>query len=220
LKFRNALVLLVALVAADPLRAQAGTGGYLALHTAFPMSTLNSDVDGKLGFGFSAGIHQPLTSRFAVRGSFSWTGYRVDDRNLWWKAFASVFDVSYSEERLVLRSYALGAELLGYFEDDQRGAYILGGGGLQRSRLYLEHVSKDGDNNETSSNLATWPAADTPYFCVGLGYQGQEQAFIEGKFQFWRYHAVKGYRLLDTPLDGRPSLRDAAGLTLAVGFRF
>ena len=215
----------LALLAALPFASLWGQEGnplnaVLAVHAAAPLGTLSTDVDGNSGFGFSMGFQQSLASRVAVRGSFSWTGYRVDDRNLWTRAFVSAFDLGYEEERMVLRSYTLGAELIVYTEDGGYGAYFLGGGGIQRAQLYLEHREVDSENHETVQNLATWPAADTHYFCVGLGYQGRSHTFIEGKLQHWRYNGVKGVHLLDTPLNGQPTLRDASSLTLSVGVRF
>lgn len=192
----------------------------MAVHTAAPLGSLATDVNDQLGFGLSLGVQQPLASRLAVRGSFSWTGYRVNDRNLWERAFASFFDASYSENQMVLRSYALGADLILYTEDGGYGPYFLGGGGIQRARLYVEHRDVDSQGNESTRNLATWPAADTPYFCLGIGYQGRSHMFIEGKVQQWRYNGVDGIRLLDSPMNGKPTLRDARSLTLSVGIRF
>lgn len=219
---RNSIALLAALLTFGTLSAgdRKPLDGILAVHTAMPLGSLNVDVNSQLGFGFSFGIQQPLTSRLAVRGSFSWTGYRVDDRNLWARAFASMVDAGYEEDRMVLRSYAVGADLLLYSEEGNHGAYFLGGGGIQRSRLYLENRYVDGQGNEDVRNLATWPAADTPYVSVGFGYQGRSHAFIEGKFQAWRYRGVEGYRLLDSPSHGQPSLRDAVSMTVSVGVRF
>ena len=219
---RISLALLVLLISFVPLSAGGGKplDGILAVHTAMPLGTLNADVNSQLGFGFSLGIQQPLASRVAVRGSFAWTGYRVDDRHLWARAFASMFDSGYQEDRMVLRSYSAGMDVVLYSEDGGYGAYFLGGGGIQRSRLYLEDRYVDSQGNEDVRNLATWPAADTPYVSMGLGYQGRSHAFIEAKFQAWRYRGVEGYRLLDSPLHGQPSLRDAVSTTLSVGVRF
>lgn len=219
---RKSLALSTLLLAVGPLFAGDGKplDGFVAVHAALPMGTFNSDVNGQLGFGFSFGFQQPLASRLAMRGSFSWTGYRVNDRNLLSRAFASMIDSDYEEDRLVLRSYAVATELVLYAEDGGYGAYFVGGGGLQRSRLYLEnrYVSSQGD--EDVKNLATWPATDSPFVSAGFGYQGRSHAFIEGKFQAWRYRGVEGYRLLDSPLHGRPNLRDAVNMTLSVGVRF
>jgi len=135
-------------------------------------------------------------------------------------AFASMFDTSYSENQMVLRSYALGADLILYTEDGGLGPYFLGGGGIQRARLYVEHRDVDSQGNKSTQNLATWPAADTPYFCLGIGYQGRSHMFIEGKVQQWRYNGIDGVRLLDSPLNGKPTQRDARSLTLSVGVRF
>jgi hypothetical protein len=185
-----------------------------------PLATLSTDVNNQFGFGFTAGIRGRISNRLELRGGISWTGYRVDERSLWLRAFASMLNASIDEDRLVLRSYVLSGELLGFFDDAGDGAYVLAGAGIQRAQLYAEHRSTDGEGNEHVSNLATWPAADTPYFCVGAGYQGASQAFIETKFQYWRYQGVTGYRLTDSPLQGRPSPRDAVSLTLSVGVRF
>lgn len=194
--------------------------GFLAVHTALPMGTLATDVDNKLGFGFSFGVQQPLTSRWALRAGFSWTGYRVDDRNLWSRAFASMLDADYREERLVLRSYAVEADLRLHAAPGGYGAYFFGGAGVQRARLYLEDRYVDRDGNEAVRNLASWPAIDTPIFSVGAGYQGHSHAFLESRFRFWRYRGVQGYRLLESPLHGQPSQRDAFSFTVSVGVRF
>ncbi len=221
MQIHRGTVLLIAL-SFLPIWAQEGQSarGIIAVHTAVPLGSLNTDVDGKVGFGFSAGLQQPLTSRLAVRGSFSWTGYRVDDRNFWARAFSSMFDLGYTEERMVLRSYTLGADLIVYTEDSGYGPYFLGGGGIQRARLYLEHRDVDSENHESVQNLATWPPADTPYLNLGIGYQGRSHTFIEGKLQHWRYNGIDGVRLLDSPLNGQPTQRDATSLTISVGVRF
>lgn len=221
MRVRRSLVL-SALLSLLPMGAQEASSarGFLAVHTAAPLGSLSADVNHQLGFGLSLGLQQPLARRLAVRGSFSWTGYRVNDRNLWERAFASFFDASYSENQMVLRSYALGADLILYTQDGGVGPYFLGGGGIQRARLYVEHREVDSQGNESTQNLATWPPADTPYFCLGIGYQGRSHLFIEGTVQQWRYNGVDGFRLLNSPLDGKPSERDARSLTLSVGIRF
>jgi hypothetical protein len=205
-----------------PLGAQEGESlrGIMAVHTSVPLGVLSNDVNGQVGFGISVGIQQPLTQRLAVRGSFSWTGYRVNDRNLWNRAFASMLDSGYSENQMVLRSYTLGADLIVYTGNNRYGAYFLGGGGIQRSRLYVEHRDVDSQGNESTQNLATWPAADTPYVSLGIGYQGRTHTFIEGKVQQWRYNGIDGVRLLESPRTGQPTLRDATSLTISVGVRF
>ncbi|MBI4913731.1 MAG: hypothetical protein HY823_13425 [Acidobacteria bacterium] len=216
-------VLLAAVLSGALLPLRAGADELrciLAVHSALPMAKLATDVDGQLGFGVTLGLHQPLSDRFAVRASASWTGYRVDDRNLWSQAFLTLMDASYAEDRMVLRSYALGMDLVLHLGDGDSGAYFLGGGGVQRSRLYLEQVEVTEGNREIRDSRVSWPAADTPFFSVGMGYQSNASAFIEGRFVFWRYNAVAGTRLLDTPPQGRPTLRDAASLVLTVGARF
>ena len=91
MRLSDSTSLLAGLLLAAPLAAADGDPleWFLSVHTAMPMANLSTDVDGKLGFGFNLGFEQPLSRRVSVRGSFSWTGYRVDDRNLWEKAFAS-----------------------------------------------------------------------------------------------------------------------------------
>lgn len=219
---RTSITTALAVLLAAPLAAGGDTDLSLVVgvHTALPMGRLAEDVDGKLGFGVSAGLQQPLTSRLAVRGLFSWTGYRVDDRNLWARAFASVLDADYREERMVLRSYSVEADLLAHLQPGGQGGYLLAGVGIQRARVYLEDRYVDSQGNESVSPLATWPAADTPYFALGMGYQGRSPAFIEGRFQFWRYRGVAGHPLLESPLHGSPSLRDGYSMTVAVGVRF
>ena len=192
----------------------------LFAHTAVPVGTLHRDVNGQLGFGLGLGVHQPLTDRTAIRGAFSWTGYRVNDRNLGGRVLASLFDASYREDRLVLRSYALGVDFVGYSASGGSGPYLLAGAGIQRARLYAEDRYVDDQGNETIQDLGKWPAANTPYFNVGLGFQGRAGFFIEGKAVYWRYRAVEGYPLLNSPFGGTTVLRNALNLTFSVGARF
>ena len=194
--------------------------GIMAIHAAVPMGPLSTDTNDQLGFGFSLAIQQPLTPRTAVRGSFSWTGFRVNDRNLWARAIASIFDQAYEEDQMVLRSYAVGADLVHYREDGGYGTYFIGGGGIQRSRVYLEHRYVDPSGHEDKQPLAGWPAADTPFVSIGAGYQGRSKAYIEAKLQFWRYRGVEGHALYASPLNGRSQLRDAVSLTVSFGARF
>lgn len=192
----------------------------LSAHTAVPVGALNRDVNGQLGFGLGLGFQQPLTDRTALRGTFSWTGYRVNDRNLGGRVLASLFDASYSEDRLVLRSYAVGLDFVGYSASGGFGPYMLAGAGIQRARLYAEERYVDDEGNETIQDLGKWPAANTPYFNVGVGFQGRAGFFTEGKAVYWRYRAVEGYPLLDSPFGGTALLRNALSFTLSVGARF
>jgi hypothetical protein len=194
--------------------------GLLSFHTAIPAGALYRDVQGQLGFGFGLGAQVRLSDRLGLRGAFSWTGYRVNERHWGARLFADLVDASYEEERLVLRSYALGLDLVGYRDPGGFGPFAFAGGGFQRSRLYAEGVFVDGDGHESIQPIATWPAADTPYVEGGLGYQWRSGAYLETKAVFWRYRAVKGYPLLETPLGGRPVLREATSLSLALGVKF
>jgi len=194
--------------------------GLLSFHTAVPAGALYRDVQGQLGFGFGLGAQVRLSDRMGLRGAFSWTGYRVNERHWGARLFADLVDARYEEDRLVLRSYALGLDLVGYRDPGGFGPYIFAGGGFQRARLYAEGVFVDGDGNESIQPLATWPAADTPYVEGGIGRQWPSGIYLEGKAVLWRYRAVAGYPLLETPFGGRPVLREATSLSLSLGMRF
>jgi len=196
------------------------TGFNFDVHTALPIGTLAQDVNDQLGFGFSLGYRATLGSRVAIRTSIRWTGYRVSDRNLGARFLASLFDASYDEDRLILRSYALGGDFLAYRDEHCLGPYFLAGGGIQRSRMYYEHRSVDEQGNEVLQNLAVWPSADTPFWNVGVGYLGQSAFFIEGRVVMWRYRAEPGVQLMQTSLNAANQLRDAVSVVAAIGLQF
>lgn len=195
-------------------------GLYFDLHAAVPLGSLAADVNDQLGFGLSLGYQAKLGEQFALRASFRWTGYRVSDRNLGARMLASIFDASYEEDRLILRSYSLGGDFLAYRDQDCRGPYFLVGGGIQRSRMYYEQRSVDGEGNEALRTLAVWPAADTPFSNFGFGYRGRSGAFIEGRVVLWRYRAEPGTRLMQTSPNASNQLRDATSFVTAIGVSF
>lgn len=214
---RTALCLLAALT----LGAQdAEPRFYFDVHTAMPMGTLSRDVNDQFGFGLTLGVDWPVVRHFSLRTSFSWTGYRVDDRSLAARAFADMFDVSYSEDRLVLRSYALGVEGVIRQESSGSGPYALVGGGMQRARLYEEYRVVDENGNGHTTTTATWPSMDSAFLTAGFGYQAHEGFFVEGKVRGWRYNGVDAYSLSDSPLTRRTTPRNAVSLHMAVGVRF
>ncbi len=196
------------------------SGFRVDLHAAVPLGSLAADVNDQLGFGFGLGYEARLGSRTAFRASFRWTGYRVSDRNLGSRMLATLLDVGYDEDRLILRSYALGGDFLGYQDEGCLGPYLLMGGGIQRSRMYAEHRSVDDQGNEVVQNLAAWPAADTPFANFGLGYRGRSGVFMEGRVVLWRYRAEPGVRLMETSPNASNQLRDAVSFTMAVGVGF
>jgi hypothetical protein len=221
--FARALLLtlgLTSLAWAQTLEPTRDWSALMSFHTAVPTGGLHQDVQGQLGFGFGLGAQLRVSNRIALRGSFSWTGFRVDERNLWSRMVADLFDASYTEDRLVLRSYALGVDVIGFTRADGYGPYMVAGVGLQRSRLYAEAVYVDSEGNQSTQDLGTWPPADTPFFQVGLGHHGRSGVYVEGKAVGWRYRAMRGYPLLESPLGGETVLRDALSLTLSLGARF
>lgn len=195
------------------------SGLVLGIHTAVPTGALGRDVDQKLGFGFSVGYQHELWPKIGLRTAFQRTGYRVNDRNLLDRMLAGVFDNSYDEDRLVLRSYALGVDLIGYQHEGCHGVYAFAGGGIQRSRMYLERrYVYEGD--ATVEDIARWPAMNSAYLNLGIGKQFRNPAFVEAKLVAWRYRAVPGFRLMETPLGVEHHYRDALSVSLGVGVRF
>ncbi len=195
------------------------SGVVLGIHTAVPTGALGRDVDQKLGFGFSVGYQHELWPKIGLRTAFQWTGYRVNDRNLFDRMLASVLDSRYEEDRLVLRSYALGVDLIGYQREGCQGVYAFAGGGVQRARMYLEHRDVlEGDAKV--EDIARWPAMNSVYLNAGIGMQFSNPAFVEARLVGWRYRAVPGFRLMDTPLGVKHHYRDALSVSLGMGVRF
>lgn len=205
---------------ADPPSKGYPSGLQFDLHAAMPLGNLAADVNDQWGFGIGLGYQGRLANRLDFRASFHWTGYRISDRNLGSRVLASIFDAAYEENRLILRSYALGGDFLGYLEADRRGAYLLAGGGIQRSRMYYENRFVDEEGNESLRTIAAWPAADTPYTNFGLGYRGRSGAFLEGRVVLWRYRAEPGVRLTQTSQNAPSQLRDAVSFVTAFGVCF
>ena len=198
-----------------------GPSGFIIdVHTAIPVGTLAQDTHDQFGFGMSLGFQAAIGSHAAFRGTFKWTGYRVNDRNLAQRFLANILDSGYDEDRLILRSYAFGGDFVGYQNEGGLGPYILLGGGLQRSRMYYEHRAVDSQGTETTQGLAAWPAAVTPYLNAGMGYQGRSGFFVEGRVVAWRYRAEAGVPLMQTTLNAPNQLREATSLVAALGVRF
>ena len=205
--------------APDPPPASSQGWG-IELHAAAPFGVLAQDVNHQFGFGFGVSYQAPLGPYAALRGAFAWTGYRVSDRNLAERCLSSLFDTSYEEDAMTLRSYALGGDLMLYSRAGHRGAYVFGGGGFQRSRLYLEHRTVDQDNHEQREDLAVWPSADTPFTRFGLGYRWPSGAIVEGRVVLWRYRAEPGLPLDQGSPDGPNRFREATSFVTALGFAF
>jgi hypothetical protein len=196
------------------------SGLQVELHAAVPMGALASDINDQLGFGLGLGYRAQLGSHLALRAAFRWTGYRISDRNLGARLLATLADSNYEEDRLILRSYSLGGDLMVYREEGCQGPYVLAGGGLQRSRMYLEYRTVDPEGNERLEDLAIWPAANTPFWNFGLGYQSRSPFFIEGRVTLWRYRAEPGVRLMQTSLNAASQFRDAISFVAAIGVQF
>ncbi len=211
------------LLATSVLRAGDDPRFGVSVHTSVGLGELGKDVRDQLGFGIGLQAQIPVGGHLALRPNFAWTGFRVNDRNLGWKFMAAVLNASYDEERLVLRSYQVGLDLVLFPEGGSRGVYFFGGGGLQRAQLDLEsrYVDRHGeDTQEHVSPILSWDPALTPYVQGGVGLQGKGGLFAEARLTAWRYRAAKGYELLDTPLNARTELREALSLTFSVGVRF
>lgn len=195
----------------------------ITVHTSLPLGSLSQDVHGHVGFGL--GVHVPLqiSGHQVLRPSFEWTGFRINDRNLGARAFASMFDADYAEDRLVLRSYKLGLDYLFFQGPDGVGPYLILSGGVQRSRLYLEQrtvTNSDGSGDQQVDPIATWEPADTAWFGGGIGYQAASGVLMECRYANWRYRAEPGIPLDNTWPGTTHVLREAHSLTFAVGGRF
>lgn len=214
------LCLLAPLAAEEPAE-RPGFG--FSVHTAIGLGNLGRDVQDQLGFGVGLHAHVPVTERIALRPAFTWTGYRVNDRDTGWKIMAAILDTSYQEERLVLRSFQLGADLVGYRDGGCTGPYLFAGGGVQRAQLEMEHRLVDRSGNQTQEDthtVAKWEPETSAYLQAGVGYQTTQYAFVEARITSWRYAAEPGTPLLDTPLAPRLGTRGALSLTLSAGVRF
>lgn len=220
------LALFTATLAASPEAPpdlHAGSFGVgVMVQTAIPTGLLARDVHAQWGFGLAAFTTHGLSDRILLRPTFSWTGYRLNERNWGNRFLANLLDADAEDESLVLRSLQLGVDLVVHRDPGGQGPYLFVGGGLQRSRLSLEYSFTDRSGEEdraTSHTLADWEPLSTPYLQAGLGVQWKV-LFAEAKVVGWRYRAAPGLRLEDTPLQGAKGRRDALSVVMAGGLRF
>ncbi|HJU84790.1 MAG TPA: hypothetical protein VJ600_11305 [Holophagaceae bacterium] len=149
----------------------------LGVSVATGLGSMSSDLNGHPGFGFQVQAHVPITSGFELRPAFEWTGYRTNDYDPLVPVAAAI-GASYSDTRLVFRTYRLGLDGLWYLKGGDQGLYTSAGVGLQHSRAYLESVYDDGQGGGQTQTLATSASKDGLWLGAGLGYQW-EQASLE-----------------------------------------
>jgi hypothetical protein len=142
--------------------------GFLVASGLGPMS---SDLNHHPGFGLTLAGYLPVTSRFRVRPSFEWTGYRVNEYNLASRLLAEVLGAYYKETRVVFRTYRLGVDGVLYFSDGYRGAFVSGGVGVQLSRVYLEDVLWYGTSEEDVAPIDASSSTTGLWLGGGAGYQ-------------------------------------------------
>jgi len=199
--------------------ADRGVGISVTVLAAAPLGKLADDVNGHLGFGIGVQIPVRIGAREVLRPAFEWTGYRVSDRNWATRFLANLLDGSYEEDRLILRSYKLGADFQFFQDSDLTGTYFLFSGGLQRSRLYMERSSTN-QNNESARTLGHSEPLNTLYLGAGLGYQWRGGGLVEFRYTNWRYRANPGLPLSETLAAASTDSREAHSLTLGLGARF
>lgn len=91
--------------------------------------------------------------------------------------------------------------------------------GIQRSRMYWEYRVIS-ENDSSVEEWARWPAMNSAYVQAGMGKQFANPFFMEAKVVAWRYRAVRGYPLMETPLGESHHYRDAVSVSLGVGLKF
>lgn len=217
------LTLAAALMADPAPEVRAGSLGVgVAFQTAIPTGLLSRDVRDQWGFGLAGFGTLGLSDRILLRPTFSWTGYRINDRNWGNRFLANLLDANSEDEALVLRSLQLGADLVVYRDPGGQGPYAFIGGGVQRSRMSLEHSFTDRQGEEDklhTDTVADWEPLHTPYLQGGVGLQWNI-LFVEAKVLAWRYRAHPGTPLMETPLHGANSSREALSVVFAAGMRF
>lgn len=85
----------------------------IGFHTAFPMGTLAKDVNDHNGFGLALQAPLDLGSGLVLRPQIEGTGFRITR----YDPFAWFLN---GDDREILRTYRLGADLLVHFSGDPR----------------------------------------------------------------------------------------------------
>ncbi len=177
---RRALGLSLAL--ALPLAAQEpGTSGWtvgMGFHTAFPTGALSKAVNDHNGFGLAFQVPLDLGSGLVLRPQIEGTGFRITR----YDPFAWFLN---GDDREILRTYRLGADLLVHFSGDgrRRGPYVLAGLAVQNASVDYVVQNSEGDSVNTSTRLSETGMA----YAFGAGFRFGPHSALELRYYRFDY---------------------------------
>lgn len=197
------LALSLPLAAQEP--ATAGWTVGIGLHTAFPAGTLSKDVNDHNGFGLALQVPLDLGSGLVLRPQVEGTGFRIDR----YDPFAWLLN---GDNREILRTYRLGADLLVHFSGDARrpGPYLLGGIALQNASIDYVVQNSHGDSETGSTRLSETGMA----YDVGAGFRFGPHAAVELRYYRFDYQDPSALRAATA------TRRAGESLLLGVAFTF
>ena len=161
------------LLAQSPAPGLPGTSGWtvgVGFHTAFPTGDLAKVVNDHNGFGLALQVPLDLGSGLVLRPQLEGTGFRITR----YDPFAWFLN---GDEREILRTYRVGADLLVHLSGDsrRRGPYLLGGVAIQNASIDRVSQNSEGDSATTSTRLSESGTA----FSFGVGLQFNAHAALE-----------------------------------------
>jgi hypothetical protein len=172
----TALVLLpcLSLPAAGPVHY-----GFSA-HVDFPMSNLDTDLNGKVGAGASFQVSIETSERTIIRPRVDLDVFPVSEHNRPDSTF---------RDRVDLGSLGVGADFLYAFSgQNSHGLYGLGGVGLQRWVETWSSYDTEGHRGwERDDSVGN---RTSPWLAVGLGYQFNPIVGLEGRVVGSHYDAI------------------------------
>lgn len=197
------LALSLPLAGQEPATARWTVG--IGLHTAFPTGTLSKDVNDHNGFGLALQIPLDLGSGLVLRPQVEGTGFRIDR----YDPFAWLLN---GDNREILRTYRLGADLLVHFSGDARrpGPYLLGGIALQNASIDYVVQNSHGDSETGSTRLSETGMA----YDFGAGFRFGPHAAVELRYYRFDYQDPSALRAATA------TRRAGESLLLGVAFTF
>ena len=177
----------------------------VGFHTAFPTGTLSKDVNDHNGFGLAIQAPYDLGGGLVLRPQVEGTGFRITryDPFAW---------LGNGDDREILRTYRLGADLLVHFSGDARrpGPYVLGGIALQNASIDRVYQDSNGDSVTGSTRLSETGLA----YNFGAGFRFGPHAALE--LRYYRFD----YQDPSAPRAATATRRAGESFLLGVAFSF
>ena len=152
-----------------------------SVHANIPLSDLDTDLHGKVGFGGSFQVPIETSDCTILRPRVDLDAYPVSEQARPNSTF---------RDRVDLGSVGIGVDFLYAFSGrNDQGLYGLGGVGVQR---WLQTTSsRDTDGNDTWHRDDTVRNRTTPWLALGAGYQVNPTIGLEARAVGSKYNAIR-----------------------------